>query len=173
MKQRRPDPAARGFTFIELLYVAGIIGILFAIAIPAYGDYIKRTRVSEAIEELGAARVDVSDFFARWGYLPADNAQAGLLPPDQIKGVYLRRLEVRNGALRAQVDLGRDAEKKPILRTLTLRPLTNAAQPSAPIIWFCGKGDPKKEFPDRTVNGEPGSNPVEERFLPASCRVPR
>jgi type IV pilus assembly protein PilA len=173
VKQTHWVPASRGFTFIELLYVAGIIGILFAIAIPAYDDYIKRARVSEAIQELGAARVDVNDFFARWGYLPADNAQAGLLPPDKIQGVYSRRLEVQNGALRAQIDFGRDAGNNPILRTLTLRPLTNAAQPSAPIIWFCGKGDPKKEFPHLTVNGEPASDPPEERWLPATCRMPR
>lgn len=173
MVQKPSLRALRGFTFIELLYVAGIIGILFAIALPAYEDYIERAKVAEAIQELGTARVEVSDFFARWGYMPTDNAQAGLLPPDKIKGTYLRRLEVRDGALYAQMDLKPKGQKEPVARTLTLRPLTNVAQPSSPIIWFCGKGDPKKDYPGLTVNGEPASDPVEERSLPASCRIPR
>ena len=161
---------SRGFTFIELLYVAGIIGILFAIAIPAYRDYMIRARTAEALVQLGDARVAVNDFFARWGYFPADNAQAGLLPPEKIKGTYLQRLEVRHGALYAQIDLGSDADKKPIVRTLSLRPLTNSTQPSAPIIWYCGKGDPKKRFPNLTVNGEPPSDPLEDKLTPGPCR---
>lgn len=168
-----PTRASRGFTFIELLYVAGIIGILFAIAIPAYDDYIQRAKVAEAVQELGTARVEVNDFFARWGYFPADNAQAGLLQPDKIKGTYMRRLEVRNGALYAQIELKLKGQKETVVRTLSLRPLTNAAQPAAPILWFCGKGDPKIAYPEFTVSGEPASDPVEERFLPASCRIPR
>jgi type IV pilus assembly protein PilA len=175
MKQKRTRPPgrrrlSRGFTFIELLQVAGIVGILFAIAVPAYNDYLKRARVAEAIVQLGDARVAVNDFFARWGYLPADNAEAGLLPPDEIKGKYLRRLEVTNGALRARVDLGRDVDKNPVLQTLSLRPLINTSHPTAPIVWFCGKGDPKVRFPEFAVNGEPLPDSVEDRFLPATCR---
>src|SRR5215472_6755456 len=152
MQQKRPFAmkprrSSLGFTFVELLQVAGIIGILFAIAIPAYDDYLKRARGAEALVLLGDARVMVNDFYARWGYLPADNAQAGFLPPDQIKGTYVRRLEIRNGALHAQVDLGLDADRKPMLRTISLRPLVNTAQPSAPLLWFCGGGDPTSKFP--------------------------
>jgi type IV pilus assembly protein PilA len=166
----RPRRSSRGFTFIELLQVAAIVGILFAIAVPAYNNYLKRARVAEALAQLGDARVAVNDFFGRWGYLPADNAQAGLLPADEIKGKYLRRLEVTNGALRAQIDMGHDADKKPVLQTLSLRPLINTAQPTAPIVWLCGIGDLKARFPNFTVNGEAPSDPVEDRFLPSTCR---
>ena len=175
MKAKRTCPrgsrrASRGFTFIELLQVAGIVGMLFAIAVPAYDTYLKRVRTAEALEQLGDARVAVNDFFARWGYFPADNAQAGLLPPDEIKGTYVRRLEITNGALRAQIDLGPDADKKPILRTVSLRPMINKAQPSAPIIWFCGGGDPASKFPNLSVIGETPPDSVEPRFLPGTCR---
>jgi type IV pilus assembly protein PilA len=52
----------QGFTLIELMIVVAIVGILAAIAIPAYNDYVARSKVSEALAALGACKTSVSEF---------------------------------------------------------------------------------------------------------------
>ena len=162
----------RGFTFIELLYVGAIIGILVAVGIPAYGDYIYRSQVAEAVSQLGDARREVSDFYSRWGYLPKDNKQAGLGPPEQFRGRYLRRLEIDNGALYAQVELGSAGSGEPVVRWLSFRPAVNSASPSAPIVWLCGQQVLAKQLAGLSVIGEIRQTAVEERYLPGACRQP-
>jgi type IV pilus assembly protein PilA len=68
----------QGFTLIELMIVVAIIGILAAIAIPAYQDYTKRSHVSEGLTLAAAAKAGVSEFFASTGSWPTNNASAGL-----------------------------------------------------------------------------------------------
>ena len=67
-----------GFTLIELMIVVAIVGILAAIAIPAYQDYLTRSKVSECAATLGACKTSIAEFNAdKGGTLPADNDSAG------------------------------------------------------------------------------------------------
>ena len=61
----------QGFTLIELMIVVAIIGILAAIALPAYKDYTVRAKVSEVVLAASAPKVQVSEWFQSKGYLPA------------------------------------------------------------------------------------------------------
>jgi type IV pilus assembly protein PilA len=67
----------KGFTLIELMIVVAIIGILAAIAIPAYSDYTERAKVSELVTLASACKASVSEYYQAQGVFPADNNAAG------------------------------------------------------------------------------------------------
>ena len=68
----------KGFTLIELMIVVAIIGILAAVAIPAYQDYTIRAKVSEVLVVASAARTSVAEYYISTGSMPATTADAGI-----------------------------------------------------------------------------------------------
>ena len=68
----------QGFTLIELMIVVAIIGILAAIAIPAYQDYTIRSKVSEVLVIASAARTNVGEYYLSTGSMPATTNEAGI-----------------------------------------------------------------------------------------------
>ena len=159
-----------GFTILELLLVLCILGILSAIALPAYRDYELRAEVAEALIFISDAKAPVTDFYARWGRLPGDNAEAGLRPAEAVHGKYLRNLSVREGVIVATLELGKDLGGGGAMqRTLTLRPWLNSAVPGAPILWSCGEQVPDHAG-DYVVVGNIADAPVEAKYVPSACR---
>lgn len=70
--------AQRAFTLIELMIVVAIIGILAAIAVPAYNDYMVRSRITELINAGSAAKAGVTEYRLTTGTLPTTSALAGV-----------------------------------------------------------------------------------------------
>ena len=68
----------QGFTLIELMIVVAIIGILAAIAIPAYQDYTIRAKVSEPMIFADAAKISIAEFYQSQGHMPNNSASAGI-----------------------------------------------------------------------------------------------
>src|SRR5262245_26294221 len=89
----------KGFTLIELMIVVAIIGILAAIALPAYQDYTIRTKVSEGLSLAAASKLAVAETFTATGSLPADNQGAGLPAGTEITSKYVTSVTVNNGVI--------------------------------------------------------------------------
>ena len=87
----------QGFTLIELMIVVAIIGILAAIAIPAYQDYTIRAQVSEGLNLAAGAKAAVTEFYQDQGRYPANQSEAGLANATSINGNYVSQVAVTAG----------------------------------------------------------------------------
>ena len=148
----------QGFTLIELMIVVAIIGILAAIAIPAYQDYTIRAQVSEGMNLSAAAKAAVTEFFQDRGIFPNNNIDAGLSAANTISGNYVSQVAVAAGNGNIQMTYqdqsgAGDQEANTAIHNavLILSPLTNAGS----VDWNC-RGDNILD-----------SNP---QWLPAACR---
>ena len=111
----------KGFTLIELMIVVAIIGILAAIALPAYQDYTIRTQVSEGQALMGGAKTAVTEFWSQRGRFPASNASAGLSAAASITGSYVTQVNVGTGGA-IQATYGKKANTKIANETCTITP---------------------------------------------------
>ncbi len=134
----------QGFTLIELMIVVAIIGILAAVAIPAYQDYTVRAKVSEGIGLAAGAKSAVSEYRISVGSLPGANTTAGL--GQTISSDYVRSLVVSGGSI--TVTMAGTASSEVNGETITFVPtLSNGT-----VTWTCNTGT------------------VDAKYRPANCR---
>lgn len=139
----------QGFTLIELMIVVAIIGILAAVALPAYQDYTIRAQVSEGMSLASGARTAMAEFYNDRGAFASDNASYGLEEPETIKGSYVTSVDAGTEEGVITVTFGNKANSKIKDSTLLFSAVTGAGS----MAWTC-KG---------------GTN-LPNKYLPASCR---
>ncbi len=88
----------KGFTLIELMIVIAIIGILAAIAIPAYQDYTIRSKVSEGLNMAGAAKLAVAETFDSQGVFMSSNGSYGLPDAESLSATYVSAIDAAVGS---------------------------------------------------------------------------
>lgn len=158
---------SKGFTLIELMIVVAIIGILAAIAIPAYQDYTIRSQVTEGLNLAAAVKANIAETYAQTGAWPADLAAAGLDNANPPRGKYVTGVTVTTGAI--TITYGDQANTRLATSTLGLRPALSA---NDDVIWICGSAAAPAGVAGygAPASGTPTTN-VLNKFLPKSCRT--
>jgi type IV pilus assembly protein PilA len=159
----------RGFTLIELMIVVAIIGILAAIAIPAYQDYTIRAQVTEGLNLAAAAKAAVAETFAQRGTWPVANVNAGLSAAASITGKYVTSVTVATGGI--TIAYGDQANKAINAQTLGLRPGVSVNQD---VVWVCGTATAPTGL--STYNDSAGTasgaaaTSLLAKYVPSNCR---
>nr|WP_101146023.1 pilin [Neisseria meningitidis] len=156
----------KGFTLIELMIVIAIVGILAAVALPAYQDYTARAQVSEAILLAEGQKSAVTEYYLNHGIWPGDNNSAGVATSTDIKGKYVQKVEVAKGVITAEMkSSGVNNEIKG--KKLSLW----AKRQNGSVKWFCGQPVTRNANNNDTVTAATDNNgKINTKHLPSTCR---
>lgn len=145
MKSSQP-----GFTLIELMIVVAIIGILAAIAIPAYQDYTIRAQISEGLNLSAGAKNAISTFYTDRGTWPTNNAQAGISANTDIVGNYVTQVTITNGV----IDIEYGGQANAAISGMAIQLTPDTTNPGS-VDWNCASAGPE----------------IQNKHLPAACRT--
>jgi type IV pilus assembly protein PilA len=159
----------KGFTLIELMIVVAIIGILAAIAIPAYQDYTIRAQVTEGMNLAAAAKAAVAETFLNRGKAPLDRTAAGMSAnATDTVGKYVTGVLVTNGTI--TITYGNEANAAITGATLNLVPYISADNS---VSWLCGGAAAPTPTPmtgASLLTGGTLSSAANVKYLPSACR---
>ncbi|MBG9091067.1 prepilin-type N-terminal cleavage/methylation domain-containing protein [Neisseria meningitidis] len=156
----------KGFTLIELMIVIAIVGILAAVALPAYQDYTARAQVSEAILLAEGQKSAVTEYYLNHGEWPANNSSAGVATSaSDIKGKYVQSVEVKNGVVTATM-LSSNVNNEIKGKKLSLW----AKRQDGSVKWFCGQPVARDGKADTVAAAAKTADNINTKHLPSTCR---
>ncbi|MGT9711733.1 pilin [Neisseria meningitidis] len=158
----------KGFTLIELMIVIAIVGILAAVALPAYQDYTARAQVSEAILLAEGQKSAVTEYYLNHGEWPSDNSAAGVASSSTIKGKYVKEVTVAKGVITATM-LSSGVNKEIQGKKLSLW----AKRQDGSVKWFCGQPvtrAAKAGTNNDEVTADGTNDKIDTKHLPSTCR---
>jgi uncharacterized membrane protein YhaH (DUF805 family)/Tfp pilus assembly major pilin PilA len=164
-----PPPNTAGVIALAcILPFVGVVGVLAAIAIPAYQDYTIRAQVSEGLNLAAEPRAAVAGAYLRTRSAPGDRLDAGLSAAAvDSAGQYVEGVDVERGTL--LVRYGRNANSMIAGRILALQPYV---RDDDSVVWRCAAGpEPDGAAPmDPRAPTSAAETDIESQFLPSACR---
>ncbi|HFC8634504.1 TPA: pilin, partial [Neisseria gonorrhoeae] len=156
----------KGFTLIELMIVIAIVGILAAVALPAYQDYTARAQVSEAILLAEGQKSAVTEYYLNNGIWPENNTSAGVASSAaDIKGKYVESVTVAKGVVTAQM-ASSNVNNEIKGKKLSLW----ARRQAGSVKWFCGQPVTRDKTDADDVTDDAGKGKIDTKHLPSTCR---
>jgi type IV pilus assembly protein PilA len=149
----------KGFTLIELMIVVAIIGILAAIAIPAYQNYTIRAQITEGLNLADGWKTAIAEYYANTGVWPA--ATGNLAGTTNSVSKYVSSIGVTTGSI--VITYGQQVNAKVSGSVLDLTPYTDA---NNDVIWVCGSAATPSSV---TAGGTVVASTVSAQFLPVAC----
>jgi type IV pilus assembly protein PilA len=140
----------QGFTLIELMIVVAIIGILAAVAIPAYSDYTVRAKVTEGVGMAAAAKTAISEYRLSKGTMPTGAGTAGI--SNTISSPFVRSLKVGTIAGAGQIIVTFTVTANPAINGKIVN--YNGTYTNSTVRWTCSSA----------------SNTIASKYLPSACR---
>jgi uncharacterized membrane protein YhaH (DUF805 family)/Tfp pilus assembly major pilin PilA len=167
---KQPPPNSVGVIVLACIVpLFGVVGILAAIAIPAYQDYTIRAQVSEGLNLASGPKAAVADVFRRTGAAPADRLDAGLSEDaTDTSGAYVASVDISSGTI--VVTFGPSANSVIAGGLLAIQPYTLEDNT---VVWQCGRAahpGPDAVPMDRGALTAAEVTNIESRYLPAACR---
>ena len=168
------NKAQKGFTLIELMIVIAIIGILAAIAIPQYQDYVTRSKITEGLSVVQSIETAVAETYQSVGHLPSSGNTSGTnsfgVPKDtSILGKYVKSVDIStatnpltitiayNGAVGGGVADGAQ---------LMLTAVTGAAS----VGWVCSSAVKTETVNGKAITTTAVGSIIPGKYLPSNCR---
>ena len=162
----------KGFTLIELMIVVAIIGILAAIAIPAYQDYTIRAQVTEGLNLASPIKTAVSEYFANAGTWPdtiVGNGTGKLGYTNNPSGKYVTSITLAANSVMTILYGGNANTANLGTKTLLLTPGTST---NGDVVWQCGSRDMSATSASAAgswaASGAGGTLP--QKYRPSECR---